>query len=217
MQRRKRRRKKMSEMRLFIARHGETDFNKKGLLQGRGIDAPLNETGRKQAEAISEYLKQYNVSYLVSSSLKRSWQTALPVEDRTELETLKMKDLDEMHFGKFEGVPYMEASAELNELHNAWESGDVLKQIPEGESPQEVFDRANGAVEHLIEKYRDGSMILILHGRLIRILLSSWLGYGLNNMHKIDHQNGALYQIVYNGTFNPVYLNKTDHLQLIPD
>jgi len=207
----------MSEIRLFIARHGETDFNKKGLLQGRGIDAPLNETGQKQARAISEYLKQYNASYLVSSSLKRSWQTALPVEERTELETLKIEDLDEMHFGKFEGVPYNEASAELNELHNAWVSGNVLKPIPQGESPKEVYDRANAAVEQLIEKYRDGVMILILHGRLIRILLSSWLGYGLNNMHKIEHQNGALYQIVYNGSFKPVYLNKTDHLQINPD
>jgi broad specificity phosphatase PhoE len=206
----------MSEIRLFIARHGETDFNKKGLLQGRGIDAPLNETGRKQAQAISEYLKQYNASYLVCSSLKRSWQTALPVVERTELETLKIKDLDEMHFGKFEGVPYKEASTELNELHNAWVSGDVLKPIPQGESPQEVYDRANAAVEQLIEKYRDGTMVLILHGRLIRILLSSWLGYGLNNMHKIEHENGALYQIVYNGNFKPVYLNKTDHLQISP-
>jgi broad specificity phosphatase PhoE len=202
----------MNQVRLIIARHGETEFNKNGLLQGRGIDAPLNNTGIKQATAISEYLKGYDTNGLVSSSLKRSWQTAEPIQKHTDLEILKVRDLDEMDFGKYEGTPYQEVSGELKKLQKSWQSGDVNRPIPEGESPQEVYDRANGAVQEILSQTDNGLIVMILHGRLIRILLSEWLGYGLKNMHKVEHENGALYQLVYNGKFKSVYLNKTDHL-----
>lgn len=202
----------MRSTRLIIARHGETDYNKKGLLQGRGIDQPLNDTGIKQAASISRYLENYNATQLISSSLKRSWQTAEPIHERTRLDILKREQLDEMDFGKFEGIPYIDVAGELSDLQESWMSGDVTRAIPEGESPQEVFDRANDEVLNLIAKHEAEVMVLILHGRLIRILLSEWLGYGLKNMHKVEHQNGALYQLVYNGSFDPVYLNKTDHL-----
>ena len=202
----------MSNIRLFIARHGETEYNRKGLLQGRGIDAPLNETGLRQAEAISNYLIQYTPNRLVSSSMQRAWQTAEPIEKKAGLTIMKNGDLDEMDFGKFEGKPYLDASEELQDLQKSWMSGDVTRQIPNGESPRDVFDRANGAVQDLLMNSDDGVMVMVLHGRLIRILLSEWLGFGLANMHKVEHQNGALYQLIYNGKFESVYLNKTDHL-----
>lgn len=202
----------MSTVRLIIARHGETEFNKNGLLQGRGIDAPLNATGKQQAKAISDYLDKYKTTHLISSSMKRSWQTAEPIQVKTNLDVNKVKNLDEMDFGIYEGVPYKEVSGELKEIQESWISGDVERAIPDGESPRGVFERANRSVTELINNSESSLMVFILHGRLIRILMSEWLGYGLKNMHKIEHQNGALYQLVYDGKFNPVYLNKTDHL-----
>jgi broad specificity phosphatase PhoE len=207
----------MSEIRLFIARHGETEFNRKGLLQGRGIDEPLNETGWQQAHSLASYLEKYRADALYSSSLKRSWQTAEPLQKLSELEILQKMDLDEMDFGKYEGTPYMDVSGELTELQRVWESGEVTRAIPGGESPQDVFERANGEVRSIMDSFTGKTMVLILHGRLIRILLSEWLGYGLRNMQKIEHQNGSVYQLVYDGDFKPVYLNKSDHLQISPE
>jgi probable phosphoglycerate mutase len=67
----------------------------------------------------------------------------------------------------------------------------------------------------LMESTGEETIAVVIHGRLIRILLSEWLGLGLRNMHKIDHQNGSVNQLVYkNGRFEAVYLNKTDHLTL---
>jgi broad specificity phosphatase PhoE len=202
----------MIEKRLLIARHGETDFNKKGLLQGRGIDAPLNAIGRKQAELLAGYFSGYRTGLIASSSLQRTWQTAEPLSRRAELETQRKGGLDEMDFGEFEGRPYRDAADELEVLKKTWQSGELHVRIPGGESPAEVFDRANETVESLIDSTESDTLTLFLHGRLIRILLSKWLGYGLENMHKIEHQNGAVYQLVYNGRYHPVYLNKTDHL-----
>jgi broad specificity phosphatase PhoE len=202
----------MIEKRLLIARHGETDFNKKGLLQGRGIDAPLNATGRRQAEQLAGYIGGYETGLIASSSLQRTWQTAEPLSLKTTLTTLQREGLDEMDFGDFEGRPYLDAADELELLKKSWQSGELSVPVPGGESPAEVFDRANEEVMALLKGSQADTVVLFLHGRLIRILLSKWLGYGLENMHKIEHQNGAVYQIVYNGRYRPVYLNKTDHL-----
>lgn len=204
----------MSSVRLFIARHGETDYNRRGLLQGRGINAPLNSTGRQQAVLLADYLTDYPSEVLVSSNLLRTWQTAEPYQKRTKLELMKNADLDEMDFGDLEGASYQDVSSELQELQDAWKNGNLSQRIPGGESPEDVFERANQAVFSLMKEAGSGTMVLILHGRLIRVLLSEWLGFGLVNMDKIEHHNAGVNHIVYkNGTFEPVYLNKISHLQ----
>lgn len=203
----------MTETRLLIARHGETDYNKKGLLQGRGIDAPLNEQGRSQARCLAGYLVNYNTTGIAVSSLQRTWQTADPYRVQTQLELLKNRDLDEMDFGDFEGADQTVVAGELNRLQNTWKNGDTAVKIPGGESPKEVFKRANDAVRTIIKSYGGGTIVFVLHGRLIRILLSQWLGFGLQNMHKIKHQNCAVNHLVFsNNEFKPVYLNKISHL-----
>jgi probable phosphoglycerate mutase len=79
-----------------------------------------------------------------------------------------------------------------------------------------VFERADYATRSYINGAKSQTVMIFVHGRLIRILLSEWLGYGLKNMHKVAHQNGAVNQLVMkNGRFEPVYLNKTEHLELI--
>lgn len=203
----------MSETRLFIARHGETEYNKNGLLQGRRINAPLNETGKKQAELLAGYLKKYPAGFLASSSLLRAEETAGFYMAETGLSLIKNPDLDEMDFGDLEGASFTEAARELNDLDRCWRNGDVFVQIPGGESPKAVFDRASEAILGYVTENDNETLVFVIHGRLIRILLSEWLGYGLKNMHKIEHQNGAVNQLIYkNGVFEPVYLNKVEHL-----
>lgn len=206
----------MNHTHLFIARHGETDYNRNGLLQGRGIDASLNETGQSQARLLAEYLSNYEPNSVISSSLKRAWQTASFYGERNNLAIEKNRDLDEMDFGDFEGTAMKEISKELDDLQNGWRNGDISLRVPGGESPKEVFDRADFAARSYINGTESGTVMLFIHGRLIRILLSEWLGYGLKNMHKIEHQNGAVNHLIYKkGSFEPVYLNKTDHLELL--
>ncbi|MDR9408316.1 MAG: histidine phosphatase family protein [Balneolaceae bacterium] len=205
----------MSLIHLFVARHGETEFNRKGLLQGRGIDAPLNDLGRTQAKYLAEYLTNYHSTSIISSSLTRAWQTASAYEKKTDHTVQKNRDLDEMDFGDFEGVYMEEISDELNDLQNGWKNGDVSLKIPGGESPEEVFQRADTAARSYINGADSQTIMLFIHGRLIRILLSEWLGIGLKNMHKVEHGNGAVNHLIFkNGSFEPVYLHKTDHLEM---
>lgn len=203
----------MKDVRLLIARHGETDYNKNGLLQGRGIDAPLNATGFEQAKALAGYLGGYTASYLGASSLLRTAQTARFFSESSRLEINQNPNLDEMDFGDFEGRSYIETADELERINTEWRRGHVSLKLPGGESPQDVYDRANQAVHEIISAQPNQTVVLVIHGRLIRILLSEWLGYGLKNMDKINHFNCCVNQLVFKtGRFETIYLNKTDHL-----
>jgi len=205
----------MKQRRLFIARHGETEYNRKKMLQGRGIDASLNETGIQQAKELSKYLCSYPVQFLGSSSLRRSYETAGYHGESIKKDVIQYSGLDEMDYGDFEGVSFLDVEKEIKEISESWRSGRVDLRIPGGESPKDTFERANSAMMDLMESTEEEILAVVIHGRLIRILLSEWLGFGLKNMHKIDHQNGAVNQLIFkNGSFEAVYLNKTDHLTL---
>lgn len=203
----------MYKIRVFIIRHGETDYNYQGRLQGRGIDAPLNKTGEKQAEAVGKYLREYKVDKVVSSSLLRTRQTAAPIHKYFNLDLHADPDLDEMDFGKFEGQDYHTVKDQISDVQRQWESGDINIPVPGGESPSQVLERATRATNNLLSSQEGETIVFVVHGRLIRILLSSWMGIGLNNMQQVEHRNGSINQFTWDGTrFDPVYLNKTDHL-----
>ena len=203
----------MKKTRLFIVRHGETEYNKKGMMQGRGIDAPLNETGHRQSNLISNILEPEKPEMIISSGMIRAIETARPLSEKLSQPIHSFSELDEMDFGDLEGQKSSNIQKELEDLHNAWAKGDVHIPIPGGESPEEVYERANGRLRTILDDEENETKVFFLHGRLIRVLLSEWLGYGLKNMHKIEHQNGAINHILKNHvSFDVVYLNKTDHL-----
>lgn len=182
-------------------------------MQGRGIDVSLNETGRNQAEALAEYLQSKEIKHIFSSSLKRSKETADIIARRLELDYRSYPELDEMNFGILEGRPVNEIEQELDELHNIWKNGDVEFSSENGESPAMVYNRVSKRMEVILQEHYPDNLMFVLHGRLIRILLSQWLGYGLHAMHRIGHANGALYHLVWDGEiFKPVYVNNTEHL-----
>jgi len=199
---------------IFIARHGETEYNRLDRMQGRGIDQPLNKTGRMQAKAIADYLSDKAVDHIIASSLRRSMETAEIISWMFRKEYRYYKELDEMDFGELEGRPVEEIQSELNEIHEKWRRGDITHAPEGGESPSEVAGRVRNKINQILEEHFGSNILLILHGRLIRILLSGWLDYGLENMHRVPHTNGALYYFkLRKDTFEPQYLNKTDHLK----
>lgn len=198
---------------IYLARHGETEYNRCNKIQGRGIDASLNETGLQQARAIARHLQEVHLHGIFSSSLKRSKETATVIAEMFDLQVVSHEDLDEMNFGAFEGRHASEIKSGLQDLHQKWKSGHVDYACENGESPRTVLRRVRNRIETIIENQPNTNLLFVLHGRLLRILLSHWLQYGLSDMHRVPHSNGALYHIRWDGeSFEPVYLNKTEHL-----
>lgn len=198
---------------LFFIRHGETDNNKAGIIQGRSIDASINEVGKKQAEAIKKALRSYDIHRVVASGLRRTHETVQPIAQERGLVIEKYSELDEINFGILEGQSFKEIKGDVLEVQEQWKSGNVQFAPRNGESPQEAFNRANAKVRDVLEATENENIVFMIHGRLTRILLSEWLGYGLKNMHKIEHQNGAINFLNWKrGSFEAVRLNMTDHL-----
>ncbi len=199
---------------IYLARHGQTEYNRLNQIQGRGIDASLNDTGHRQARAIATCFENIKLHQLFSSSLKRSFETAQVVGDIHDLKPKSYADLDEMDFGPLEGRPISEIESKLEELHNKWKAGDTAFAYEQAESPEMVLRRATERIEKIMNEQQGNNLLFILHGRLIRILVSHWLQYGLTGMHKVPHTNGALYHLKWNGSvFKPIYLNRTAHLE----
>ncbi|MDO8991677.1 MAG: histidine phosphatase family protein, partial [Daejeonella sp.] len=87
---------------IYIIRHGETDLNKLGIVQGRGMDSSLNEKGLEQAEAFYQAYKQIPFDKIYTSSLKRTHQTVQKFID-SKIPWVQYPGLDELGWGIHEG------------------------------------------------------------------------------------------------------------------
>ena len=199
---------------VFVIRHGETDINKNNMIQGRSMNASINDLGKQQALAIVKALDKYNIEKIVTSSLVRTYETAVPLIKHCGFDCDRYQELDELDFGELEGKEFSIIGEKIDQIHSEWENGNVGLAIKGGESPVQAFKRANRRIRQILENSPEQNIAFIIHGRLIRILLSEWLGLGLQNMHKIEHENGAINYLRWgDGQFTAVELNKTDHLQ----
>ena len=93
----------MSTKKIYLIRHGQTDYNLRGVVQGSGIDAPLNETGRKQAEAFYQTYKSVSFDKVYTSVLQRSQQSVKKfLADGIPHEAFE--GLNEISWGNREGI-----------------------------------------------------------------------------------------------------------------
>lgn len=188
-------------MRLFLVRHGETDWNKEGRFQGQR-DTALSETGRGQARLVAAYLaaQEYDGrATVLSSQLDRALATALAIgaagresgvmEDGVE----KAEDFREIHHGDWEGLLASEVRERWGELLGRWHSVPDSVRMPGagGETLEDVQKRAVRGVEKLARRF-DGDVILVSHDAVIKALLLRFLGSPLANFWRLRIANCSL-------------------------
>ena len=202
---------------LYIIRHGETDLNKRGIVQGRGIDADLNDTGRAQAEAFYQAYKDVPFEKIYTSTLKRTHQTVAKFIDKEGLAWEQLSGLDELAWGKYEG---QESNSQLRsafeELVLAWNSGSYDVKPEGGESPNDVYIRQASAMEHIISHKEEKLVLVCMHGRAMRLLMCLLLKKPLLHMDEFPHQNTSLYVVEYDydsKTYSIENFNSLDHLK----
>jgi phosphoserine phosphatase len=186
---------------LYLARHGETEYNRLRVMQGRRINAALNEAGRGQALALADRFEGISLDVIYASSLYRAIQTAGAVAERqSRARTVRcMTSFDEMSWGRYEGMaPCLELEMMLERTFKAWNEGAFDLQIGGGESILDVQARALNGLRRVIARHSGQRILLVAHGRLIRVLLSSILpDFGLERMHEIGHGNTSVNEIVF--------------------
>lgn len=204
----------MSFKRIYLIRHGETELNRQNIVQGSGVDAELNETGMRQAQAFFEAYKHIPFVKVYTSALKRTHQSVkdfLALNIPHEIHA----GLNEISWGKKEGH---RVTAEDDEHYfymlNQWREGVVDMAIEGGESPLQVAERQKPVLDLILSRPEEEIILICMHGRAIRILLCLIFGLELKEMDKFEHSNLCLYQIVYqDGTFTLEKENDISHLE----
>ena len=185
----------MKEKILYIIRHGETDFNKQGLLQGATIDSSLNEKGKMQSKAFFEQYKQIPFNKIYSSVLKRSIET---VQDFIDLGIPyeSYREFNEINWGTFEGKQLNPVSwIHLRNIVRNWKRGLTFKAIPGGESPDDVAKRQKDVLRIIMEREDEKNVLLSMHGRALRVFLCLLTKKPLSEMDRYKHRNMGLYVV----------------------
>lgn len=202
---------------LYIIRHGETDLNKRGVVQGRGMDTDLNDHGREQAEAFYQAYKDVKFDRIYTSTLKRTHQTVKKFIDNN-IPWTQFAGLDELGWGIYEGMESThQIKSEFVGILEKWNSGELHHKFDRGESPLEVRERQLAVLEKLIEKNEDQQILICMHGRALRLFLCLLTDKPLTEMDSFPHANTTLYKVEYDGAeFRIVNFNNTDHLKSLP-
>jgi broad specificity phosphatase PhoE len=173
-------------LRLYIARHGETDWNALHRLQG-WTDRPLNETGRRQAVALADTLKGIRLDAIYSSTLSRSRDTARTVAGSTM--TVKSLDgLRERNYGHYQGGS--DTAPEYLRRSNDWTDG-----LDDGESLNQLLARSRESLTQIRREHPSGNVLIVAHRITNQMLLRALLDLTPEQTVKIVQDNDEVYLV----------------------
>ena len=161
-------------MKIWIIRHGQTDWNKNGKIQG-STDIELNETGIKQAEEVIPTFNEHNFDLIISSTLKRAMKTAQIINREKNVEIIYDKRLIERHCGDYEGTP---TTLDEEPLFN------ILTNVSTHniETVKELYERVYSILTEVKEKYNDKKVLLVTHGGTTRAIETFFYGVDKNGI-----------------------------------
>ena len=163
---------------LYLARHGETSWNREGRWQGH-TDIELNEVGHGQARALGELLRGRDIARIHSSDLARARQTAEAAAAILGVTELVIdKELRERSFGIFEGLTRSECERRHPELWTSYRA-DPRRVPPGAESQEALADRMHAAMSRALARRHerdDAAVLVVSHGGSIRALLARVTG-----------------------------------------
>ncbi len=186
---------------IYLMRHGETEYNRVGRLQGQS-DIPLNEFGIELAEKTAEGLKDVDFDAVFSSPLQRALETARIVKGSRKVEVETDERLKEIHFGPGEGARFDEAKRdEAHPLHNFFCRPECYFPTGKAESFDRVRERGKSFLEEKIFPMESGlaaagresgNILIVAHGAFNRCILNRIAGIADREFWKINLPNCAV-------------------------
>ena len=207
-------------LRLLFIRHGETQWNHESRFQGIR-DIPLNENGKNQGQKAADFLKEININFGVSSPLLRPKETAEIILQYHPNITLDLREpLTEICHGLWEGKLETEIETDFPGMLKQWKEAPETVQMPEGETLQQVWDRAVACWQDIVKDYSNDpnpkTGIVVAHDAINKAILCELLGLNPANFWNIKQGNGCVSVIDYPKGVNghPVLqaINITNHL-----
>jgi len=182
-------------MRWILVRHGETEWNKGLLIQGH-TDIALTATGRVQAASLKERLRNVKLNAAWSSDLSRARDTAALALKGRDVQAVATPLLRELSFGTWEGQTWKDVGEEDPESLEQWLSVEPNYQAPEGETVNQLLDRAQSFVDEARVATPEGTILVVTHGGMIRALALQLAGLEINHFRTLESVAPASISIV---------------------
>ena len=199
-------------MNLILVRHGETQLNKEGRIQGVN-DLPLTTTGRSQARALAKALAEDVPFWLYTSPLPRALETCRIVSETLQVSAAEVEGLKEADVGGLEGLTGQEMRQQYAEFARRWNRDSGATQMPGGESLLQVQQRACLAVKDLMEKHPDDTVVAVTHNFVIQTLICKVLDMPLHRAQRLRQELGSIARLDIGHSQDVlVSLNETWHL-----
>lgn len=160
-------------MNIYLIRHGQTDWNILGKIQGRQ-DTSLNEMGRKQAQLLARGMDSRPVTQIFCSRQKRAAETAAAIGARQKVDVDIVTGLEEVEFGLWEGLTMEEIRGRFPEEYKRWMINPVEVAPPGGETLTEVTARCAGVAEAILAQAK-GDIAIVSHGATLAHMISWFL------------------------------------------
>lgn len=181
--------------RLLLIRHGESEWNKEGRIQGFS-DCDLSELGREQAKRLRERLDLEHVDAVYASTSTRAADTArIAVGHRLTVEL--RANLREINLGVWEGAEAAALKAEQPVETRKWFETPSKVRIEGAERLREFRRRVTTELDAIRERHPDSGILVFTHGGVICTYLTSLLGLKLDDMWRFKIRNGSITKLIF--------------------
>jgi probable phosphoglycerate mutase len=180
---------------LWLVRHGETDWNRLGIVQGHQDAPELTARGRRQADRAASLLAPEPVQAIFSSDLRRARATAASIAHRVGRTVIIDDRLRERSFGIAEGSPVASIASAVTGLEDDRVVDSSVHPVG-GESLEDVFRRCHAFVGWLASSEPTGDVVIVAHGGSLRLLAAALTGSALDGMRWEPVPNGCVRRVV---------------------
>lgn len=188
----------MSETILTLVRHGETQWNAEGRIQGH-LDIPLNTTGLAQAAAIGERLGGEAFDAILSSDFERALQTARPIVRHSEQTLVRDARLRERNLGVLQGLTGEEAAIRQRDAWGALKARNPEAPLEGGETLAGFSRRIVGLIEELLRTHEGSRLLLVTHGGVLDAAYRHATGMPLNTPRDFPIYNASINVLRHRG------------------
>ena len=205
----------MGRLRVFVVRHGETEWVRERRFAG-SRDIPLTEVGRDQCAAVARALSGTAVAAVYASPLERARASAEVIAQPHGLPVRIVPAFSEMSFGSWEGLTRDEVRARYPDAWAQWRSAPHLLEPAGGETVPGVAARVNAGIAALQEAHDSQTIVLVSHGVVARLIVLDALGLGLDRLWTLDAAPAGITEIEYEPGWATVHrMNTVAHLDAV--